>query len=337
MQTELPHDSRDHRQRRCQGFTLIELLVVIAIIAVLIGLLLPAVQRVRESARSMQCRNNLKQIGLALHNYHDTHNRLPPGSIWPGNPPPSSTAWYLAYGWHVFLLPHIDQAPLYNQLNPNGTLPPVTQLNALQTPLSVYRCASSTAPQINDARAPHPSYGPPTARFGTTNYVGNQGLQIFGGFNSTAGFVFHSNSTGQRESLRLADVTDGLTTTIFVGERTWTLASGSGSCQPQAGLWAGQCVGIGALDGTAVGQRFASGGGQFRLNSCTSANLHYSSDHEGGGHFLMGDGSVRFVSENIDSLQYTISGTLPNVTVGPINGTYERLFHRSDGGVVGDF
>src|SRR6201996_1630152 len=98
------------RLRRSKGFTLIELLVVIAIIAVLIALLLPAVEQAREAARRTQCKNNLKQMGLALHNYHDTNNTFPPG--WIGQ----STAAYSGFGWNTMLLPSIDQGPLYNSL-----------------------------------------------------------------------------------------------------------------------------------------------------------------------------------------------------------------------------
>src|SRR4051812_6730319 len=92
-----------------RGFTLIELLVVIAIIAVLIALLLPAVQQAREAARRSQCKNNLKQIGLALHNYHDTANTLPPG--WIGDPTGSNAG--NRWGWGTMILPYLDQAPLY--------------------------------------------------------------------------------------------------------------------------------------------------------------------------------------------------------------------------------
>src|SRR5664279_3184236 len=95
------------------AFTLIELLVVIAIIAVLIALLLPAVQQAREAARRSQCKNNLKQLGLALHNYHDTANTLPPGYIGPNTALSTNSNW----GWNVMLLPGLDQAPLYNQIS----------------------------------------------------------------------------------------------------------------------------------------------------------------------------------------------------------------------------
>ena len=162
------------RWRRRSGFTLIELLVVIAIIAILMALLLPAVQKVREAARRTQCRNNLKQIGLALHNYHDTHNVLPPGVIEVRNPGfPPSTSLETNYGWHVFLLPHLEQAPLYNQLAPNGQWPSATLLPITRTAPAVFRCPTSTAPQINDQR--QSTYGLP-ATFGTTNYLGNGGL-----------------------------------------------------------------------------------------------------------------------------------------------------------------
>jgi len=127
-----------HRLRR--GFTLIELLVVIAIIAILIALLLPAVQQAREAARRTQCKNHLKQIGLAIHNYHDTHNTFPPGYI--ARIPQNITSSERGlYGWGAFVLPYMDQAPLYNLLQV-GNVPletnAVTNLAALQTPLPAF-------------------------------------------------------------------------------------------------------------------------------------------------------------------------------------------------------
>src|SRR5262245_16035146 len=130
--------------RSRKGFTLIELLVVIAIIAVLIALLLPAVQQAREAARRSQCKNNLKQIGLGLHNYHDTFGVFAPGFI----SSTSNSTTGIGTGWasSAFILPYIDQAPLYNQLN---TLTPInpsdaTQLGLIRTVIGVYQCPSDT-------------------------------------------------------------------------------------------------------------------------------------------------------------------------------------------------
>ncbi|MFG0295400.1 MAG: DUF1559 domain-containing protein, partial [Maioricimonas sp. JB045] len=107
-----------HTSRR-RGFTLIELLVVIAIIAILVALLLPAVQQAREAARRSQCKNNLKQIGLALHNYHDTHGSFPPGYIarYVSATDPASAETGPGFAWGTMILPFLDQSPTYNQLN----------------------------------------------------------------------------------------------------------------------------------------------------------------------------------------------------------------------------
>ena len=137
---------------RRRGFTLIELLVVIAIIAVLIALLLPAVQQAREAARRSQCTNNLKQIGLALHNYHDVYNTFPAGYIDQG-----VAANRGHYSWTSAILPYIDQAPLSNLMRV-GDVPLSTNLTnnltAMQTPLSGFACPSNPAPSLNDAALP---------------------------------------------------------------------------------------------------------------------------------------------------------------------------------------
>src|SRR5262245_45950852 len=149
---------RSMRSRR-PAFTLIELLVVIAIIAVLIALLLPAVQQAREAARRTQCKNNLKQIGLAYHNYHDTHNCLPPQGETNGFVDSASmnVTPKPVWGWSTYVLPFIDQAPLFNQLNPGPTsLTAAVQSNTLyplvQTMLPVYRCPSDTGQLLNTER-----------------------------------------------------------------------------------------------------------------------------------------------------------------------------------------
>ena len=169
-------------QRR-PGFTLIELLVVIAIIAILIALLLPAVQQAREAARRTQCRINLKQIGLALHNYHDTYNTFPPLTVYSGydTVPVHSATDQAAYGWGAFILPSLDQAPLFNQLNVSGSELHVSLQNAafrplVQTVLTVYRCPSDVAEDRNTSRRfTNAAYGNTSAA--TSNYVANMGTQ----------------------------------------------------------------------------------------------------------------------------------------------------------------
>ena len=152
-------------KRRSRGFTLIELLVVIAIIAILIALLLPAVQQAREAARRTQCKNNMKQIGLAMHNYHDVHLCFPPGYI-TTTPCESATVWPACnagelglYSWGTFVLPYIDQSNLYNQLTPgtvplqvNLTIPAVLQ--SLRQPLSMFLCPSDPGPIAQHALRP---------------------------------------------------------------------------------------------------------------------------------------------------------------------------------------
>lgn len=213
-----------------KGFTLIELLVVIAIIAILIALLLPAVQQAREAARRTQCKNNLKQIGLALHNYHDTFTALPSGSIVLLN---SAGTTYYGHGWtwHASILPYLDLAPMYNSIQgPNdggmgseqgGTTSPKQQL-AGQTVLSVFWCPSQ----------PDVTYGTQKGGYSPSNYNGNMGTLIgYNGDNCYGGSV--TDAAGMRapggcmnangvfyisSSVRFRDVIDGLSNTIFVSE-----------------------------------------------------------------------------------------------------------------------
>ena len=153
--------------RRPRGFTIIELLVVIAIIAILIALLLPAVQQAREAARRTECKNILKQWGLALHNYHDNFNRLPYGAMGFDN---SATNPVNNFGFHVLLLPYIDQAPLYNQFNfsihynsyTTGTTGANLDLKLASTPLHWCPSARLLDRQADaETVAPAPSRSPP--------------------------------------------------------------------------------------------------------------------------------------------------------------------------------
>lgn len=289
------------------GFTLIELLVVIAIIAILIALLLPAVQQAREAARRTQCKNNLKQLGLALHNYHDVHLAFPPGFILQ-----EADGGY-NWTWTVMVLPFIEQGVLFDQLDAGPTtctqaLGVADSLSAMVTPLSAWRCPSASGPDLNTA---WPALGDDLA---LSNYVGvnNSALLVVSGGDG----VFGRNS-----KLRMRDVTDGTSNTVGVGERAWSLSG----VQLEAGRLFMQ------NDATVVASLVSSlAAGAPPLN-CTSpvadCQTGFSSVHTGGAQFLMMDGAVRFVSENIDHQ--------PGTTT--VDSTYEKLMSVNDGKVIGEF
>ena len=215
---------RRSRQIQC-GFTLIELLVVIAIIAILIALLLPAVQQAREAARRTQCKNNLKQLGLALHNYHDVHRAFPPGIVnQEGNTANDGARNRLNWSWAVFVLPYIDQAPLFNQINPGpvrGTAAisdPVIRA-VMQKPFPAFRCPSDTGPDVNtDGQRRVKDSGGTLHSHSLSNYIASNCSAELRPQADIADGVFYSNS-----KVRMRDITDGTSNTIGVGERAWQL------------------------------------------------------------------------------------------------------------------
>lgn len=315
------------RIRSRKGFTLIELLVVIAIIAILIALLLPAVQQAREAARRTQCRNNLKQMGLALHNYHDTHNTMP-------------FSWMLSLSptvnvspWTIMILPYLDQAPLYNQWNSSvpaineapalGALPAtaVTQnLAVIRTPLTVFQCPSSAAPTESNY-----TIGPPAAPATLSwtaargDYSANSGIRADiatlaytgypGGTNRPRSGVLQEAPGGVS---RLRDVTDGTSNTAVLGERTGssniyrklqvdsTLTALAGPAN--GGGWGDFLVGEHWVSGSLYDGNPGSNGGPCGINCNNIRSQNWHSFHTGGVHMLMADGAVRFFSENMSNL-----------------------------------
>ena len=216
--------------RNRRGFTMIELLVVIAIIALLIALLLPAVQQAREAARRTQCKNNLKQIGLALHNYHDVAKTFPPGWVYdPSRPTPNAPT--NCWGWSALLLPQLDQVPLYSQLNFNVGFSGGLDASGLNsnagvtgpeaTLLSVFRCPS-------DDGSEHVSSGAGTSGLdmnygGRSNYPGvNGGLLL-----DLLPISDHGGTFGENSHRGLRDMTDGCSNCVVVCERAWKEVDGT--------------------------------------------------------------------------------------------------------------
>jgi prepilin-type N-terminal cleavage/methylation domain-containing protein/prepilin-type processing-associated H-X9-DG protein len=305
-----------------RGFTLIELLVVIAIIAVLVALLLPAVQQAREAARRAQCKNNLKQVGLALHNYEGSTGGLPPRSILAGSVP-TTGAPFPSFGWMVMILPQIDQSPLYNAINPGTNTMQLVLQNTpglLQTSVPAFICPSDT-----NSSLPLNSNRPFTIKAGTTinlsqsNYVGSNGDT-----GDTGVFVGPTAAAGGSRAVRFQEITDGLSNTFFAGERASTN-------NRFAGLWGG--VTTASVGGsTPANVEAVQGTTLYRMQDGVSITFipfpsqAYSSLHAGGAQFLMGDGSVRFVSQNISWAPFN----------SPL-ATYNRLGNRADGQPVGEF
>ncbi|MGQ0637048.1 MAG: DUF1559 family PulG-like putative transporter [Planctomycetaceae bacterium] len=343
---------------RKRGFTLIELLVVIAIIAVLIALLLPAVQQAREAARRTQCKNNLKQIGLAIHNYHDTHNIFPHAFYdreTNNGPPPNVASW----AWSTMILPFIDQAPLYNSLNPGPRrLEAVASVQAdialLQTSLPVYQCPTDTGPTPNTLR-PFAVLGTiATAAapifMGKMNYMGGGGNS-----NYLTGLIIAPNNG----SVRIRDVTDGLSNTFLAGEKGTQISKGGVTIPTAAGVWPGCSNAASTAPFGTTGPHTVTGQTQWRMMdgfNTTFVNVPdqaYSSKHVGGAQFVLADGAVRFVNENIQFLTTPLNldpaiiafiqsipglGTIQGGPPTAANcGTYNRLGDRSDGLPVGDF
>jgi len=312
---------KSSRFSRVSGFTLIELLVVIAIIAVLIALLLPAVQQAREAARRSQCKNNLKQIGLALHNYHDVFGTFPPGWVSRITSTPFNNNRFAGpnWGWSAMLLPSLDQAPLYNLQNFDLTAPLGTDtVHKTGSVLSVFRCPSDPGPlrQQNNG-----------AYFGGSNYLGVYGYtrpsnQAVEEIPSGPGIFYINSRVGIR------DITDGTSNTLIVGEcstNQYGMLNTPANTGVGAGAWAGLTQNK-QFDLVCRSTYFQNP--MNASNPATSSNQNpydgFGSFHTGGAQFLLGDGSVRFISENISSAT-------------GITATYQRLGGRADGNPVGEF
>ena len=334
------------RRRTRRGFTLIELLVVIAIIAILIALLLPAVQQAREAARRTQCRNNLKQIGIALHNYHSTSKSFPMGCTIDGTQGDDvanlQARGVASWGWGAALLPQLEQGNLFDQmrvrkLGLDQVLRDMNLQPLARKQLPVFLCPSDDGPEFNSKR-PFNGYQDDTGRrllLGTANYVGVSGTRLI---NARVHLTWRRpDGLGllwPLSSVRMSNVKDGTTNTFAVGERDW-------SCG--AAVWPGPRN----YNGTGwIGIRMNQGDTRVKLNDPRRRGIPqtwripcsrgFSSAHPGGAHFLMCDGAVRFISDNIDS-RHGGGRTNRDQPDPDFTGIYQRLSRRNDGLVVGDF
>ena len=301
------------------GFTLIELLVVIAIIAILVALLLPAVQQAREAARRSACKNNMKQIGLALHNYHDTHTCFPPGNVVRGlvssncRASDRTSSVPNAHGapWTVLILPFMEESALYDQFD-------------FSAGFGYTWSAGMSAPNQTPQRMTMTKYHCPSSPLSTSGYPGNHYYGVSGGGTPETGCSstypnFRNGAFFLNSSIRMSHLTDGTSNVFLVGEQS--MAS-----HPTNTSYTGTGAGTGIpWSGTARGDNGTHGfhanvaGSQYAINSSraqgdagdhrwTVMTRTFSSHHQGGCHMMMADGSVHFLSENINLALYRSLG-----------------------------
>lgn len=307
-------------RHRPRGFTLIELLVVIAIMAILIALLLPAVQQAREAARRTQCKNNLQQVIFALQNYHQAFETLPPGSV-NATGPIHNVPDGFHHGWYTSLLPYLDEQPVFRRIDPDLSIYAEEQQAARTTMIAVLLCASDPAAQYasrsDDVPAALTSFAgvhhPVEAPIDVTNH----------------GVLFLNSR------VRMSDVPDGISHTLFVGEVKrsgsdlgW--ASGTSASLRNGGLLINQTPGGSPYynDHAAAVTFPASWPATVVFDDAVDPALRedptllvggFGSQHVGGTQFAVGDGSVRFLSENISQ---------------PV---YHQLLDRGDGAAVAEY
>lgn len=350
-----------------RGFTLIELLVVIAVIAVMVSLLLPAVQQAREAARRTQCRNRLKQLGLALHNYHDVHRALPAGYYsWPtrdGSGPVSARIDPITWdggpgwGWIAALLPYLEQSNLAHQLPGERPIWDSTLAEFVSAKIPELLCPSASGGDesfaVLDAAGRPLRIGGQDVRLGRSHYVASHGQESCWGecgsaltalvftdiYTSTTTTVTVNGDVSvvadgpfyRNSGTRFAEVTDGLSNTIFIGEHSSRLSDKS---------WAGVVPGAfthpryrtpeNGADAAATLTLVHAGpsGGELDITGfpiihpVNFPTLHVGqmySEHTGGGHIGLGDGSVRFVSENINLILWA---ELSSMGEGEVTGEF---------------
>ncbi len=316
-----------------RGFTLIELLVVIAIIAVLIALLLPAVQSAREAARRIQCVNNLKQMGLALHDYHDALGSFPPSYLARSRFINGADDTAPGWGWASMILPHLDQAPIYSSINVGLPVENPSNGTGVRTQIAGYLCPSD--PAVAGPFAVTNANANTMATIAPTSYaacVGNDQADTTTGLNNDGlgnGVMFRNSR------VRVADITDGMSNTILAGERAWSI---------NEGIWPG-VVTSGVIRRGPMNPCPATGALFYLAPTLVQAHCNvlntdtdpdgglddYSSFHPGGANFVFGDGSVKFLKSILRN-----SGVRPDGSTiySPSSLIFQALGTRSGGEIV---
>jgi prepilin-type N-terminal cleavage/methylation domain-containing protein len=317
MPPEFHHPPRTATSSR-SGFTLVELLVVIAIIGILVALLLPAIQAAREAARRTQCGNNLKQIGVAMHNYHDSIGRFPPGFMLYDA---SGEEW----SWAVFLMPYMEQQALYDQLAPDkrrlrAVIADANDRKLVQTVIKDLLCPSDTVRKLSP-RGPYDVHGPADFRPAASSYAAVRGFyQHSATDNRKNNGVFYGES-----SVAMKDILDGTSHTFAVGER---------EARCDSVIWCGVRKPGGGDN--------VSGRVSVKVNHPTgSCGTGFGSNHPGGAQFTMCDASVQFITEDI---QFNNNGADPTaLSESEFNnkaagmGAYQWLGVIDDGQTIPEF
>lgn len=301
------------KKQKAAGFTLIELLVVIAIIAVLIALLLPAVQQAREAARRSQCKNNLKQYGLAMHNYHDTSGVFPFAAT-------NDAANAKRHTWIVSIWPYIDQAPMFAQWDFNSNFYQGNNVNLIKVDTPLYKCPSDNGAKMNTGgnrvRGNYVlSWGAfPIPYTGRTDGIGKA---LFGFDNGTGA------KGSEARSSRIADVSDGTSNTLMIAENR--RAIDSPDVDTRGDIWNDDSIGyafmtISTPNSTVADNPRGCPTDPAMMQAMTEAGIPCNatggwvqasrSMHTGGVQVLLCDGSVRFVSENINLATWKSLGTV---------------------------
>lgn len=286
---------------KTRGFTLIELLVTICIIMILFAMLLPAVQQAREAARRSLCKNNLRQIGIALHTYHDQFRCLPSGwiAVDPATGQHSPLTGGSGAGWGLMILPQLGQQSLQTKIDLHQPISSPRNAPFVAEPLPSFQCPSSYdnlghSQTISVVSATDSSVT--LARVARSSYVGVFGIERVQDCSlppgqapvSATGQCIGSGPFYHNSRIRFTDIEDGSSQTLLVGERSLNTGTSIDA------TW------VGSVPHSETGPRHVVSSGENGVNNLNATVSAFGSRHTGGGHFTLADGHVRFVSENIN-------------------------------------